>query len=365
MYKSTALLKDLPIWQRRNLFELVIEITSRCNNNCRHCYINSPEDDKAIKDTEMSLGKIKRIIDEAESMGCLYCGLTGGEPLLREDFIDIYLYLKEKGFFVSVFSNATLFTKEIVDVFLKYPPRVIEVSVYGVTRDTYENVTRKEGSFRAFETGLDLLLRSGLRIRLKAMALRSNLHEIHQIGAYCRHKTTNLYRFDPFLHLRYDFNPKSNEGILNERLSPGEIVFLEQQDPERSRAVRQLCQGMSHHQNRMIDNRIIPCGAGETGMAVSYYGKLQLCASLNEPSTVFDLDKGSIYQAWHEFVPKIRALRSNVSKTGKCATCTIINLCYWCPAHAFLEVGRMDMSVDYFCEVAHARARAFMNKGSL
>jgi sulfatase maturation enzyme AslB (radical SAM superfamily) len=42
----------------------------------------------------------------------------------------------------------------------------------------------------------------------------------------------------------------------------------------------------------------------------------------------------------------------------KCRSCPIINLCLWCPAHAYLEKGRLDAWCDYFCQVAHARAAA-------
>ena len=41
---------------------------------------------------------------------------------------------------------------------------------------------------------------------------------------------------------------------------------------------------------------------------------------------------------------------------ARCRACPIINLCLWCPAHAYLETGELDVPVDYFCEVAHARA---------
>jgi sulfatase maturation enzyme AslB (radical SAM superfamily) len=41
-----------------------------------------------------------------------------------------------------------------------------------------------------------------------------------------------------------------------------------------------------------------------------------------------------------------------------CRVCPIINLCIWCPAHAYLEKGEMDVQVPYFCAVAHAQAEA-------
>jgi radical SAM protein with 4Fe4S-binding SPASM domain len=42
----------------------------------------------------------------------------------------------------------------------------------------------------------------------------------------------------------------------------------------------------------------------------------------------------------------------------RCRRCPIVNLCLWCPAHSWLETGELDTVIDYFCQVAHARAEA-------
>lgn len=41
-----------------------------------------------------------------------------------------------------------------------------------------------------------------------------------------------------------------------------------------------------------------------------------------------------------------------------CRRCPLVNLCLWCPAHAHLETGELDACPEYFCQVAHERARA-------
>ena len=94
------------------------------------------------------------------------------------------------------------------------------MTVYGVTKETYERVTRTPGSFEAFLKGLDRLLASGVSVRLKAMALRSNKHEIAAIGDFCRARTKDYYRFDPHLHFRFDRDEARNTAIRAERLSP-------------------------------------------------------------------------------------------------------------------------------------------------
>jgi len=187
---SSGSLQKFSLWKRMELkrmpFLFELEITARCNLNCRQCYINLPAGDRTAASKELSFDEIRDIVDEAVSLGALWCLVTGGEPLLRDDFLTIYLYLKRKGLMVTVFTNATLVSKEHIDLLKRFPPRDIEVSVYGVSPETYERITRRPGSFAAFQQGLGLLLESGLNVRLKAMIMRSNLHEQHEIAQFCR-----------------------------------------------------------------------------------------------------------------------------------------------------------------------------------
>jgi len=367
MNKSFVSLKSLPkflLWEKmnnkRSVFSFDLELTARCNNNCRHCYINLPDQDREARKNELSFVDIKRIVDEAVSLGALYCLLTGGEPLLRKDFFDIYLYLKKKGILISIFTNAALITKKHINFFKEYPPRNIEVTVYGVTRKTCERVTRNPGSFDTFMRGLNLLLENGIKVRLKAMALRSNVHELHQIACFCRERTKDTFRFDPFLHLRFDGNQGRNEEIKSERLSPMEIVAIEQADSERSQALEKNCDKLINPDLSHVKcNHLFHCGSGNGSFTVSYDGFFRLCSSLWHLDCIYDLKKGSLAEAWQNFIPHVRDMRSNREEfLNKCRICPIINLCIWCPAHSHLETGELDRPVEYFCEVAHARAAA-------
>ena len=358
-FQRSIPLAEFPLWEtpKRIPFSFELEVTARCSNNCRHCYINLPAGDRAAEGKELSLEELKEIIDEAVSLGALWCLITGGEPLLRDDFSAVYLHMKKRGLLVSVFTNATLITKEHVRLFQKYPPRELEVTVYGVTPETYERVTRRAGSFAAFMKGLALLLDNGIKVRLKAMALRSNLREIEEISRFCREKTKDYFRLDPLLHLRYDRDLERNEEIRSERLSPEEIVALEASDPERFEALQKSCERLILSDSLAPDcNHLFHCGAGNDNFNLSYDGLLRLCSSLWHPDCVYDLKKGNLKEAWQSFIPEVREMRSNRSEfLEKCRGCSIVNLCMWCPAHAHLESGAMDTPVDYFCRVAHAR----------
>ncbi len=363
-FVTSSPLPELALWdglrERRVPFSFDLELTARCNNDCRHCYINLPAGDQEARRKELAPAEISEIADQAVRLGALWCLLSGGEPLLRPDFAEIYLGLRRKGLLVSLFTNACLVDQEHVALLRKHPPRDVEVSVYGVSRETYEAVTRRPGSYAAFRRGLDLLLQGGIKVRLKAMALRSNVHELPEIAAFCRAHTRDYFRFDPLLHLRYDGDARRNAEIQAERLSPAEIVAIEQADEERAGALERTCDRLivpgyaEHHCDHLFH-----CGAGNGSFTVSYDGIFRLCADLWHPDTTYDLRQGTLAEAWQELVPRVRDMRSSDRRfVDGCRACPIVNLCLWCPAHAYLESGALDAFSPYFCEVAHRRAEA-------
>ncbi len=362
-------LRDFSIWDRYDapgkLFSFDLELTARCNLNCRHCYINLPAGDVDHAGKELSLQEISHIADQAIAMGAIWCLLSGGEPLLRKDFADIYIMLKKKGLLISVFTNATLINERHIELFKKYPPRDIEITVYGVTPDTYEKVSRRPGSFAAFQRGLALLEQHDIKYRLKAMALQSNVHEMQQIAEFCREHTKDYFRYDANLHLRFDQDPVKNQDIKNERLSAEQIVRLEQQDDERFAALEEHCDKyINPDVDHLRSTLVFLCGVGGGGsINIGYDGLMRLCSSLYHPDYMFDLRTGTIREGIETVVPKVKSLTSNRPHfQNGCARCSLVNVCQWCPADAYLESGELDVPVDHFCAVAHLRAASVQHQ---
>jgi len=363
-------LPDFAIWKKfdnkRIPLSFDLEVTARCCNNCRHCYINLPEDDPTALRDELTLEEIGNIADQAVSLGSLWCLITGGEPLIREDFLDIYRLLKKKGLLVSVFTNACLITEKHIKLFRDYPPRDIEITVYGATEETYERVTRMPGSYVAFRRGLDQLLEGGIKVALKTMALHSNARELPAIARFCRERTRDLFRFDPILQLRFDGNEERNEEIRDERLSAEEIIAIDEADPKRSAALEKRCSTTEMSiLPQEVNDRLFQCGAGGDRFAVSYNGLFRLCPSLWERDCLYNLRQGTLADAWFDFVPRVLARTStNHEFLARCCICPLMNQCQWCPAQAYLECGRMDEWCEYFCRVTHIRAETFGKRES-
>ena len=138
----------------------------------------------------------------------MWCLISGGEPLLRPDFPEIYLALKRHGLLVSVFTNACLVTEEHVELFRRYPPRDIEVSVYGATRETYEAGDAASRLLRRLLAAASTCCsRAASRCGSRPWPCAPTCTSCTAIAAFCRARTKDYYRFDPLLHLRFDGDP--------------------------------------------------------------------------------------------------------------------------------------------------------------
>ena len=349
-----------PLWQKMKnkgrLSHVSMELTERCNNNCVHCYINLAADDKEANKKEITFAEIKKIADEAAKMGCLSWHLTGGEPLLREDFSDIYLYLKRKGMRVTLFTNATLISSKIAHLFKKYPPQDIEVSIYGLSQETYEAVTRNPGSFDAFMQGINFLKKNGIPFTLKAAVLPQNFHEIKEMRDFAKSFTGQPLGVVLKLNLGSRFNGGSKRDLIKKlRLPPDKVIQVLKQDEKRYRKdMERFCQKFLGAPG---DDRLFICGAGVGGCHVDAYNNFQLCLLLRQPDCVYSLREGSFKEAWEKFAPQVREIKANNKKyQEKCQQCFLKSFCEQCPAWSWMEHGILDEPVDYLCEIAHTEA---------
>jgi radical SAM protein with 4Fe4S-binding SPASM domain len=163
------------------------------------------------------------------------------------------------------------------------------------------------------------------------------------------------------LHLRFDGNAERNEEIRAERLSAEEIIAIDEADPKRSAALEKRCSTpeMAISSQELTD-LLFQCSAGGDSFAVSYNGLFRLCPSLWQRDCLYDLRRGTLAEAWFDFIPRVLARTStNHEFLERCRICPLMNQCQWCPAHAHLECGRMDEPCEYFCRVTHIRAETF------
>jgi radical SAM protein with 4Fe4S-binding SPASM domain len=343
-----------------SLDSLDMELTERCNNNCIHCYINLLADDRHAQKRELSTGEIQEILQEAVSLGCLTVRFTGGEPLLREDFEDLYVFARRLGLRVALLTNATLLTPALTRVFTRISPLIpIEITLYGMTRSSYEAVTRVSGSFEAAWLGIRVLLEKKVPFVVKGALLPPSSGEMEEFESWATTipwmDTTPSYTLFFELRARRDSQHK-DQLIKGLRLSPEEVVaFLSRRQEKYQSEMREFCSKFT----RPSGTNIFSCGAGVRSGCVDAYGHLQPCMLLRHPDTVYDLKKGSLKDAVTNFFPRIRQIKAkNRDYLARCANCFLKGLCEQCPARSWMEHGTLDTPVDYHCKIAHTQAQA-------
>jgi radical SAM protein with 4Fe4S-binding SPASM domain len=354
--------KDLnhyPLWKDNVplLSQLDIELTERCNNNCIHCSINLAANDIMAKKKELKLDQWKEILKQAADLGALSVRFTGGEPLLRKDFKELYLHTRQLGLQVLLFTNARNITSELADLFAKIPPlEKIEVSVYGMQAASYETVTRTPGSYDEFRRGVALLLEKRIPFVVKGALLPPNKGEIKEFEDWAA--TIPWMDKPPAYSMLFDLRGRrdsipKNRLIKSMRASSWEsIQMLNRYREAQRKEMRQFCQRFIGPPGK----NLFTCGAGHRG-CVDAYGRVQPCLLLRTPDLSYDLKSGTLRDALTRFFPKLQNLTaSDPDYLERCARCFLKGLCEECPAKSWAEHGTLDTPVEYLCEIAHALA---------
>lgn len=326
-----------------------LEITRRCNLTCGHCYNNLPVGDRQARAQELSLDELRRILDEMAAAGTLWLLLTGGEIFARADFFDIYRHAKQKGFLLTLFTNGTMITPAIADELAALPPFMIEITLYGGTRETYERLTGVRGSFDRCMRGIRLLVERGLPLKLKAAVVSMNRHEIPLMRQFAEETTGKPFKFDAMLNPRVD----CSQAPLALRLAPEEVVELDARDTRRVGEWRQVAERQA---KIPVNDNLYTCGGGLGSFAVNPYGEMTLCVLSQKEH--FDLRKGPVSDGWNQFLGQVRARKA--TRPTKCVKCRIKAVCGMCPANGELHnAGDPEEPVAFLCETAHLRALAF------
>ena len=369
-------LNEQPLWQRGEtvLGSLDIELTERCDNDCVHCCICLPEHDKEAQRREMSTAEIRAVLTEAAALGALSVRFTGGEPLIRDDFQELYLFARQLGLRVMLFTNARGVTPEIADLLARVPPlELVEVTVYGMSAASYESATRRRGSYDEFRRGIGLLLERAVPVVVKGALLPGLAEEIAEFEEWA----ASLPAMDrpPGYSMFFDLrnrrdSERRNETIRRMRLSPADGVRFLTRDRERyAKDMREFCAKFM----RPPGDKLFSCGVGH-GACVDAYGMVQPCMSLRHLDAVVSLrvpsgdgegrgdpdvfDASRLRYALVDAFPRLCETRAaNPDYLRRCARCFLKGLCEQCPAKSWAENGTLDTPVEYLCEIAHEQAR--------
>jgi hypothetical protein len=142
---------------------LWLEITAKCNLECRHCYADSGPREQLLG--EMSTQEWLQVLDDCSTLGCRQTQFIGGEPTLHPDLPEMIAFACERGYsFIEVFTNATRITESLMQVLVKHKAH-IAVSFYSDDPATHDTITKRQGSFDRTVRNIERLINAGVPVR--------------------------------------------------------------------------------------------------------------------------------------------------------------------------------------------------------
>lgn len=333
------------------------ELTSRCNLSCRMCYVHMSKDEQEKVGRELTTRQWIDLGREAVDAGMIYLLLTGGEPLLRPDFVEIYTELIKMGLLITVNTNATLLTPEILECFKKHRPEKVNVTLYGSCDCTYGSLCGNSRGYEAAVRGILALKEAGIRVNLNTTFTKLNVQDMDWIVDFAKqHKIPvrmSAYIFPP---VRNKHNPE------DVNLSPEEMgraaayfdwITLDDEQKRRRGEMIRKCLASEPVPQEGQESRISGCMAGRGAFWITWDGKMYPCGMLSD-FTVDAMELG-FNQAWKETCQWVKTMYL----PRECLSCKYQGLCPSCAA-VFQSVNQAtDQVTTSLCDRTRAYVETF------
>lgn len=323
------------------------ELTPLCNFDCKMCYVHLQKGQMAqpVLTTEQWLDIMRQAVDA----GMMHADLTGGECLSYPGFKEVYLYLRSRGVEVSVLTNGQLLTEEIADFFAKYPPAVVQITIYGSDEDSYEAVTGRR-AFADVCAAIERLKKRGIRMFLPITPNRYMQENTHVLLEFLREqgirygigtgslparddtgRTLDAYSPNTDLYVKLHKDEQEYQQSLKKDVIPfqGDVV------DRVPRNFRPLCK--------------VPCSSGQCAFHINWKGEMQPCIPF------YAVTRSVLEYGFDAAWDWIKAQMATYEPPRECANCPNVSVCVSCPAEKTMGVlnGKVNKDVcnRYECYV--------------
>ena len=319
-------------WQ---LINVNLELTARCNQRCRWCYLDS------FQSKGMSRNSLVQLADELRTKNALFVLFTGGELFLRPDTMAIMADFAEREFILEVKTNGTLLTDEIVGGLSMLPLLDVQISIYE-THDGWSNLTRAIYPLNRIEDYVRKLVNADVPVTLSVLVGRHNIDRLREIHEHFLGFGAKVF-YSPY--------------ITPNRSGPGkEISFrLSRREMEEKFGpfLEEINALPAQKRYRDCARNYTVCYAGRDQIAIGPDGTVYPCLDLRLPL-------GSLKQEpFHQILARRKEILGQFSlhEMAKCSICSLRDYCDSCIGLALVEHGDYRRPSQHKCDIVHFYAR--------
>lgn len=270
---------------------VTIGVTYRCQCNCVHCSTNVPNRKKR---PELETWQIKSIIDQTKKLGVVRVTFFGGEPLLRNDIVELVQYAHNKGMITRINTNGWLLNRKLIPKLKEAGLNLCDVSLDDPDPDTHDSLRGLPGLYQKAIEGIKILKEFNIRCQIVTYAAKKNvpsgLEEIIDLG-----KQLGVFAISIVFPML--------SGCWHERID----VLLTEAEKESVRAL-----GDSKFVHVELPSCKSKCNVNKkTSLYVSPEGNVNPCPFI--PYVMGNIKNCNLEEMWHSFSTKF-----NLSCAGDC-----------------------------------------------
>ena len=328
-----------------------IEIDSKCNERCIHCYI--PHE---YKNQVMAPAMFFDLIKQSQDLKIQHITISGGEPMLHPQFSDFLRSCRECDMSVNVLSNLTLIDDGIIEEMKRNPLLGVQTSIYSMKPEIHDTITNSKGSLQKTVNGIMRLVEHNIPVQISCPIMKTNLDSYKEIKEWAAKYNISV-GYDYTLIGQYNGGDSNLYCRLSEEEVERVIVDELKTNPNYK---NELISEAAENRNKTPDDYI--CSVCNSSICVAQNGNVFPCAGW-QGCVLGNLAYNSLADIWYHS-DKVGYLRSLKRKDFKeCEGCLQRDYCTVCMVRNYNESpsgNPLEIS-KYFCKVAEIKKRLAEN----
>lgn len=345
--------------ERKVPLNVTFELLPVCNLNCQMCYIRMSQSEFNNSGyTLLRFDDWKYYIDEFVKLGTELFTFSGGECMLHPDFIQLYEYVYDLGKDITMITNGSCISDEIMELFIKKPPKTIFITVYGASKETYESFCGNGTAFEKVERNIDRLLSNKMFVSLISTISEGNVKDSDKIIEFANKRGLNV-KFNGMLISFGKCDTEKFESVQIDVFKHKKNLFyknkIAESDCNYTKEDFYKSYVFPDMDNSKINEKGLQCNASKSMCSVNWKGEIRPCVSF-EPF-VLDPRKevGGVKRCWEKLVE----WGDNVPQIVECQTCLFRNECLPCIARHYNDTHEFGKPSPRLCfKVQHPEEAA-------
>ncbi|WP_059052798.1 radical SAM/SPASM domain-containing protein [Paenibacillus senegalimassiliensis] len=327
-FYNIAYLNNVPV-------SVVIELSTRCNLRCEHCYLPN------YHQSGMNTEKMRSLLTELRELGVVNVSFTGGEILLREDLFELIKIARNLHLRVFLLSNGTLLNQNKVERLAKLYISEFSTTMFSTQCEIHDSITTSKGSLDRLKQNLQMLKENNIRVQIKMPIMEFNSLCVDEVREYCE---VNNFKFfaSPMIYSKLDGNESPK--------------CLRVHDNKLGTVVKKIDE-MNNRKNKLIHETEVPCGALFYSFSIDSEGNVFPCNAF--PYKVGSVFENTISDIWNhsESLKYIKSIKKSDLK--HCPSCEFQSECERCPGMALLDKGDIFECDTFARSIAKLRVRNY------